>query len=400
MSKQQTMIISSSFTDGLVRLEWSDSSRSEFHPIWLRDNCRCADCGDPTTGYRQLRLTDLELDCRPATIKIESSKLLINWEDGHQSCFTPRWLGEHDYGEQARRAKVFKPKLWNDEFRANPPIYDYADIKSGDVALFRMLEQLRDYGICFLRGAPAESGVVEKLALRFGIPQESNFGRVQDLMFNPAERSIANDIKALKLHTDEPYRASPPGFLLFHCIANDQTGAGSSTFMDGFEIAERLRAQDSEGFSALCDFGQSFRRHFSGDVDLITEFPVLSVDEFGNLCGIRINDRVAAPLSISSERMDIYYRGLRYLLQQSEDEALTLNLTLQPGDIAVFDNHRILHGRTDLTVDGKRWLQWVQIERGDFHSSLRIIADRLGLSRDAGPLLKGAYGSTAGRNND
>lgn len=82
------------------------------------------------------------------------------------------------------------------------------------------------------------------MSLRFGFPQESNFGRVQDLVFDPAKRSIANDIKALNPHTDEPYRALPPGILLFHCLANEQTGAGSSTFVDGFEIAERLRAHD------------------------------------------------------------------------------------------------------------------------------------------------------------
>jgi hypothetical protein len=41
------------------------------------------------------------------------------------------------------------------------------------------------------------------------------------------------------------------------------------------------------------------------------------------------------------------------------------------------------------------WLQWVQIERGDFHSSLRILADRPGQPRDARPLMKGAYGKSA-----
>ena len=58
----------------------------------------------------------------------------------------------------------------------------------------------------------------------------------------------------------------------------------------------------------------------------------------------------------------------------------------------MFDNHRVLHGRTDLTVEGQRWLQWLAIKRGDFHSSLRIIADRLELARDTNPMLKGAYG--------
>jgi hypothetical protein len=71
-----------------------------------------------------------------------------------------------------------------------------------------------------------------------------------------------------------------------------------------------------------------------------------------------------------------------------------MHLTLQPGDIAIFDNHRVLHDRTDLTVNGQRWLQRVQIERGDFHSSLRILADRLGLARDTRPMPRGAYGNT------
>ena len=101
-----------------------------------------------------------------------------------------------------------------------------------------------------------------------------------------------------------------------------------------------------------------------------------------------------SPTGLAKIRVSL--SGLHYLLRQSENPELKMHLTLQPGDIAIFDNHRVLHGRTDLTVDGKRWLQWVQIERGDFHSSLRILADRLGLARDARPLMRGAYGNIAG----
>tara|TARA_B110001469_G_scaffold127616_1_gene149288 strand:+ start:95 stop:1282 length:1188 start_codon:yes stop_codon:yes gene_type:complete len=394
MGEKKLMIKSSCVNnDGLVYLDWDDASRSAFHPIWLRDNCSCIECGDPAIGYRALRLTSLDLKCKPKSLDTDLSNLLITWQDGHESCYTSTWLREHDYQDQMRQARAFKPIIWDDSFRQNPPVYDYADIASGDSKFLDLLKQVRDYGLCFIRNAPAESGIVESLGLRIGFPQESNFGRVQDLIFDPGKRSIGNDVKALKLHTDEPYRASPPGILMFHCISNDQTGAGSSTFMDGFEVADRLRDHDAEGFAALCDYAQVFRRHFAGDVDLIAKFPILSVDEFGNVCGVRINDRVAAPLAIPPEQMVVYYRGLQYLLKQSEDETLAVNLTLQPGDIAVFDNHRVLHGRTDLTVDGKRWLQWVQIERGDFHSKLRILADKLAQSRDDNPLLKGAYGS-------
>ncbi len=384
---------SASIDDGLVKLSWSDASNSIFHPIWLRDNCRCESCGDPEIGYRSLRLTTLELNFKPKALNAEPAQLTVTWHDNHRSIFSSAWLHRHAYDDTARAARAFKPRLWDQSFRDAPPRFDYAEVESSDSALLQVLQQLRDCGICFLRKAPPEPGIVEAFARRFGYPQESNFGRVQDLVFDPGKRSIANDVKALKPHTDEPYRASPPGLLLFHCITNDQTGAGSSLFMDGFEIADRLRDQDPDGFNALCTNAQPYRRHFAGDVDLIAEFPILNVDEFGNLCGIRINDRVAAPLSISPDQVETYYRGLQFLLTLAEDDKLMMKLTLQPGDIAIFDNHRILHGRSDLKIDGQRWLQWVQIERGDFHSSLRIIADRLGLTRSTNPLLKGAYGS-------
>lgn len=392
MSNEQSDLISAGFENGLVEVCWDDGRRSAFHPIWLRDNCRCDQCGDASIGYRKLRLTEIDFDCFPQTIETTENEMQLRWNDGHHSTYAAAWLRAHAYDDELRASRAFKPKLWDQAFRDHPPLFDYTEIDGDDAALLRALQQVRDFGLCLIRNAPAKAGIVEALALRFGYPQESNFGRVQDLLFDPGKRSIANDVKALKPHTDEPYRASPPGLLLFHCIANDQSGAGSSLFMDGFEIAESLRRHDPEGFAALCAFNQPYRRYFDDDVDLIAEFPILSIDEFGNLRGIRLNDRVAAPLSIPAQQVETYYRGLRHLLQLAENDSLMLKKTLDPGDIAIFDNHRILHGRSDLTINGQRWLQWVQIERGDFHSSLRILADRLGVARDANPLLTGAYG--------
>ena len=394
MHRAARQLQSAAFVDAMIELGWSDARRNRYHPIWLRDNCRCERCGDPAIGYRSLRLSALDLNLKPVTLTADPAGLDITWEDGHRSHYPAAWLDEYAYDDAARRARAFIAKPWDDALRRDPPSFDYRQVSADDEQLLGMLCQLRDHGICLVHGAPAEAGIVEALSRRFGFPQASNFGIVQDLVFNPEMRSIANDIKALKPHTDEPYRASPPGILLFHCIANDQTGAGSSTFVDGFEIAERLRAHDLQGFNALCNNSQPFRRHFADDVDLIAEFPLISVDEFGHLCGVRINDRVAAPAMIAPDQVEAYYRGLHYLLQQSEDPQLILHLTLKPGDIVIFDNHRVLHGRTDLTVNGQRWLQWVQVERGDFHSSLRILADRFGQARDARPLMKGAYGKS------
>lgn len=392
MSAIKPGLAGASFDDGLLQLRWSDANSSSYHPIWLRDNCRCETCGDPAIGRRNLRLSRIDLDPKPVALEATAAQLDISWQDGHQSSYSSEWLRENAYDDEARASRAFKPRLWDRLFREQPPIFQYAQVDNDDDQLLQVLKQVRDLGLCFIRNAPAEAGIIEAFASRIGFPQESNFGRIQDLTVDHGKRSIGNDVQALKPHTDEPYRASPPGILLFHCVTTDINGTGCSTFVDGFEIAEILRDSDPEGFEALCRNRQPFRRHFQNDVDVIAEFPTITLDEFGNLGGIRLNDRVAAPLSIAPAQMQTYYRGMRQLLELSEDPAHSLQLTLQPGDIAIFDNHRVLHGRTRLTLDGKRWLQWVQIERGDFHSSLRIIADRLKLERDANPLLRGAYG--------
>ncbi|MEM7562514.1 MAG: TauD/TfdA family dioxygenase [Pseudomonadota bacterium] len=392
MSADKNKLINIVNQGKLILVQWESGNTGRFHPIWLRDNCRCEACGEPAVGYRNLRLTHLSLDEHPAKVEHNAFSMQITWQDGHRSEYTEDWLRQHCYDDDARRKRCLQPLLWDDSFRKDPEIFSYRDVSS-DQALLDILVQLRDRGICFLREAPAEAGIVDAFASRIGFPQESNFGKVQDLRFDPNERSIAFDVKALKPHTDEPYRATPPGILMFHCIRNDQTGIGASTFIDGFEIAEQLRNHDPQGFAALCQNSQTFRRHYPDEVDLIAEFPVISTDEFGNLSGVRINDRVAAPACIRPEQVEAYYRGMQYLLALSEDPAMMLELTLQPGDIAIFDNHRVLHGRTDLTVEGERWLQWVQIERGDFHSKIRILADQLGLERDITPMLKGAYGN-------
>ena len=380
-------------TDAGLSVRWSDKSVSFFHHIWLRDNCRCPACGEPSIGRRTLRLSGIPKEIIAISTAIDrDDALTINWSDGHQSSYAGAWLKTYTYNENARSDRVFSPPIWTEDARKNPPILSFGNVQQDLASFQQMLLYLRDFGICFLHDAPPKDGTLEELARRIGPIQESNFGRVQDMVVDRTERGIANDVDALKPHTDEPYRASPPGILLFHCIQTDVTGGGSSIFLDGFEIAETLRIEDPEGFTSLTQNRQAFRRHFSDDVDLIAEFPIISLDEFDNICGVRINDRVAAPLSIPSGEVSVYYRGLRRLLELAEDSERMIRRTLKPGDIALFDNHRVLHGRTTLTVRGRRWLQWAQVERGDFHSTLRITADQLQLQRDTSPLLRGAYG--------
>ena len=376
-----------------LRVTWKDGEAATFHFVWLRDNCLCEICGDPVIGKKDFRIVMMPVDIAPSAVEMASpTGLRVEWSnDGHVSHFESRFLRDHSYEEDARRARRFQPTLWDRAYLKVPPSRPYDEASGSDAAFYDALSTVREYGLCFLTGAPVEVGVLESFASRIGYIQENNFGRIQELTVDPAKRSVAFSDRRLVPHNDEPYRASPPGILLFHCIETCPEGGGQSEFVDAFKVAEILRQEDPEGFEVLASQRQAFRRHFDGDVDLQAEFPVISLDEFGSLAGVRINDRVAAPLSIAHEHVVPFYRAYRRLLELTGREDLTIARVLQPGDLAIFDNHRILHGRTGFDLKGPRWLRWAQVERGDFFSTLRVLEDKLGARREDRRMPRGAY---------
>jgi gamma-butyrobetaine dioxygenase len=376
-----------------LRVTWKDGAAATFHFVWLRDNCLCEICGDPVIGKKDFRIVMMPVDIAPSAVEMATpTGLRVEWSnDGHVSHFESRFLRDHSYEEDARRARRFQPTLWDRAYLKAPPSRSYDEVGASDAAFYDALSTVREYGLCFLTGAPVEVGVLEFFASRIGYIQENNFGRIQELTVDPAKRSVAFSDRRLVPHNDEPYRASPPGILLFHCIETCPEGGGQSEFVDAFKVAELLRQEDPEGFEVLASQRQAFRRHFDGDVDLQAEFPVISLDEFGSLAGVRINDRVAAPLSIAHQHVVPFYRAYRRLLELTGRADLTIARTLQPGDVAIFDNHRILHGRTGLDLKGPRWLRWAQVERGDFFSTLRVLEDKLGAPREDRRMLRGAY---------
>ena len=152
-------------THDSLEVAWADGARSTFHNIWLRDNCRCSECGEPTIGRRNSRLTDFPLDIAVSGAEIDTDGgLTVRWSGGHESCFDADWLRAHAYDADARERRAFVPPVWTDDTRRNPPTMTFEAVRDDDAAFLRMLLHLRDSGLCFLHGPPAEPGTVEPLA--------------------------------------------------------------------------------------------------------------------------------------------------------------------------------------------------------------------------------------------
>jgi gamma-butyrobetaine dioxygenase len=160
-------------------------------------------------------------------------------------------------------------------------------------------------------------------------------------------------------------------------MANND-GSGQSTFVDGFRIAEVLRQENREVFDLLCRYEVSFRKHYRDRIDMRFSRPVFCLDSSGHLQQVRISNLFPAPLDLPEEIIEPFYAAYGKLMQLYTDPRYYLKQGLQPGDLVMFDNHRILHGRTAIARQNqRRHLRYCSVERDYFHSQWRLLQTNL-----------------------
>ncbi|AOY81281.1 TauD/TfdA family dioxygenase [Moorena producens JHB] len=362
-------------------LDWADSHRSTFHYIWLRDNCYCPLCGDPRHGEKRFKIIDFPLDIEPLSVRWDRETLEIVWKpDGHQSIYDAQWLRQHCYSATERKHRQHRPILWDSNIVTNLPQIAYEEVQTGDKRRLQLLKHLRDYGICFVRNVPTQKGELESFAQSFGPLLETNYGRVFEIVVDPEEsqKSVANSQINLIPHTDDAYQYAPPGIIFFHCLIANNDGSGQSTFVDGFKIAEVLRQQDGWGFDLLCRYEVSFRKYYSDRIDMRFSSPLFCLDSGGNLKEVRISNLFPAPLDLPEEIIEPFYAAYRKLMQLYTDPRYCLKQGLQPGDLVMFDNHRVLHGRTAIGINNqRRHLRYCSVDRDYFQSWRRLVEKNL-----------------------
>jgi gamma-butyrobetaine dioxygenase len=299
---------------------------------------------------------------------------------------------------------------WDGRLRRDSIELCYDEMTGGDAGLLRLLELVRDHGLAFVRGAPTELDVVERVAGLIGYIPETNYGRIFDYYADPTPSTPANAADFLAPHTDEAYRHRPPQIALFHAIRQSVDGGGASLFVDGFAAAERLRTEDPEAFAFLARVPLSYRRIQPGTppgagsppagllppkhtgADMRSRGRAIALDGDGQICGIRFADINLSPPDLPEELIAIYYRSVSAFARIVRDPALRLVAPLAGGDMAFFDNERVLHGRTAFdAARGGRHIRSAYVDRESFHSCLRLLGHRLGRA-DADLVLPGGFG--------
>ncbi|MGI9318230.1 MAG: TauD/TfdA family dioxygenase [bacterium] len=361
-----------------IEIQWDHGEPVTYHYVWLRHHGRLP--------YGMENDTSIKIDLipdDPASLEIEkwtttSESLVILWKnDDVETCHGLKSLHDSSYDTVSRSKKRIDPILWSSDSASQIPVFNFKELFK-DNSNYKLLSSVRDYGLAKINNAPVQSQTVAKVAAIFGPVHINNYGRVFDVQTSKNTVLGSNTGSHLNPHTDESYRHSPPGISFFHCLKASDAG-GHSILVDGFRAAQSLRDSDSEGFIALTTISVFFQRYAIHEEDMQAHGKIITTDLDGNVEGIRFTDRTLPPQDLPNELVEPVYRGIKLFWNIINSKKMKHQYAMKPGDIHIFDNHRVLHGRTAFDpVTSKRHLQQCSVNRDEFHNSLRLLAHKLG----------------------
>ena len=357
-----------------LTIDFENGRRFAVHPLWLRERCLDPQTFDLRTGQRLMDPSDLDPNLAlTAVSEPEPGHIRVRFSDGHEADFEARDIlaeaalgpGEHD---------IPAPRLWDGSLTSLPRA-EWAP-RPADAELAGWVTDFLEYGFLILSRVPTVPHTVLQVATQFGFTRETNFGALFEVRSVPAAIDLAYTSLPLDPHTDNPYRVPVPGVQLLHCIANETTG-GLSTLVDGFAAAETLRVRDDAAFRLLASTSVRFR--WRDDMtEHVASAPLIQVDASGHLQEIHFSPRLDfVPLG-PPQSLAEYYRARRafdHLLRSPEFE---IRFKLDPGELLIMDNRRLLHGRTGFDPgEGLRHLQGCYIDIDGPRSLFRVLRRRL-----------------------
>ena len=381
-------------------LTWEDGHESEFHYVWLRDNCRCPRCRSPQTFERVSFTGDIPLDIAPRKAMLSpAGGLEVIWDhDGMASCYSGDWLYEHRYPPEGPEEAAHSPTppctRWGGELNGRIPTFSYDEIKGSDEALLAWIEALTEYGLVLTRDMPTDPrpdldppfdaspvrravreacGEVERFANYVACVRQDAFDSgTADMKVDPEGYAQALTPIPLPLHTDVPCFDWPPGVLMLHCLQPAVSG-GESVFVDGFHIAERLRCERPEAFELLSTVPVTFKLA-SPDAELIARERMLELDTQGRMRVFRFSVHEVQPLNLPGNQVEAFYAAYHELCKRVRDSVDQVRCRLGKGDMWAAHNHRIAHGRTGFSTGGApRHLQHAYMNFDDVRSRARVV---------------------------
>ena len=358
-----------------VAVFWHDGTHHVFHPLWLRESSTHPEYRDLGTQMRMPPAYELPLDISLTMANVtENGGLTVSFSDGHSCTFA----GDHLYKSVHKRRPddlVGQHSYWDSTF-SDFRKFSYTAMQNDEKTVLAAIQSVAQFGFAYVEGLPLELDELDRFARLVGPPRETNWGTITDVRNMPNPYDLTVTSKLLWPHVDNPYRLPAPGYIFMHCIRNDADG-GESTIVDGFGAAMALKEIDPEAFEALTTIAPNF--HHAEENAILEDYgPMIQVDETGEVRRIRFSNRTEQVPTLDHDTLDRYYRARQLFSELIFSEQLTLITKLKPEDGFIWDNYRILHGRTafDITT-GDRHMRHCYVDRDSMSSRHKCLLQSL-----------------------
>jgi len=344
----------------------------ELPALWLRERCQDAASLDAQTQQRLFDPHRLPDDL--ALVRIESTG-----ENRARLSFSDGYLGEYELSRLADEV-VWDDDLprevsWRADLALEAVSVDGRRLDSDEVRLQAVMTFLT-HGLVIIRNLSTDPECILEVARRFGYVRETNFGRLFEVYSRPGANDLAYSAVPLAAHTDNPYREPVPGVQLLHCLVNETTG-GWSTLVDSLSVAEALQEEDPEGLQLLASTPVRFR-FIDATEELIECRPIVQRDVNGRMTGVHYSPRLDYLPLLDSATTRRLQRARRRLSELFADPRFELRFPLRPGELMMFNNSRVLHGRTAYDPnEGRRHLQGCYIDLDGPRSLYRTLGRTL-----------------------
>ncbi len=364
-----------------LSLQWTDGQTTRFHAIWLRDNALDPQTRSEGNGQRLITILDIPVETTIGSAKVnDHGDLTVTFlPEDKEVIYPAEWLSHHNYDSISDLEQGWTGdniKTWDSGLNNTIPTIDYAQAEAKGQELGAWLGAVESYGFAVMTGLSTKSGTLIDIAELFGHVRETNYGRFFEVRSEINPVNLAYTGLGLQAHTDNPYRDPVPTLQLLACLENSADG-GDSIVVDGFKAAEVLRKESPESFDLLAGYPVRFEYAGSDGVRLRAKRPTIELGPDGEMLSIRFNNRSSAPfIDIPFEDMDRFYTAYRKLAEIIERPEMEVSFMMEPGDLFIVDNTRVMHARKGFSGAGTRWLQGCYADKDGLLSTLASIKEQ------------------------
>jgi gamma-butyrobetaine dioxygenase len=359
-------------TDPPRVLAQTGTSALELPALWLRERCQDPANLDPHTQQRLFDPHRLPDDL--ALVHVESTgenRAWLSFSDGYSGEYELTRLAD----ELDRDDGLPREISWRADLVLEGVSVDGRRLDSDAVRL-AAVKTLLTYGLVIIQNLSTDPECILEVARRFGYVRETNFGRLFEVYSRPGSNDLAYRPVPLGAHTDNPYREPVPGIQLLHCLVNETTG-GLSTLVDSLSVAEALQTEDPDGLQLLASTPVRFR-FIDANEELIERRPIVQRDVSGRMTGVHYSPRLDYLPLLDAATTRRFQRARRRLSELLADPRFELRFPLTAGELMMFNNSRVLHGRTAYDPnEGHRHLQGCYIDLDGPRSLYRTLSRRL-----------------------